>query len=927
MDIDGFFGPISFDNFSTAILNNINININNCIIQTKTSFVFYKDKVINVSEICHLHLGTISLPAGNASLFYMAPDFKSKDSLTTFVNNSILSSDAIMSKYDSSSTKSFVPPTSIGRFINHVINNTTSHPNDFFFIESFGSKNNTLVTNIDSPDSIISILTSNFNISSFPYLMIDFAVCICSKSNHVVFPDCSFFNNSNIKPNYFLFFNYNLANSNGNCYTYLNNTISFESSLFIKRNLYSIVEDIIVPIRKSNDNVPGISTSILSNKLSYNNKVLSSSKPLLTILDGLNKASNMSWPYRIELRTTPSNLSTVLSFIKSCLSNSGILLYPSDQIFSILINSFNNMYNQVVFTDITIYKLFNSMFMEHLLINSFLKGSSSNIGFASSLKHQYPKLLMKNSKNISVVNPKLDTTSFSVNEIIFCLTSFISSNYHLLPAEKDSLNNIVNTVGLDIEQATKSVMLQYCNDMACLYQLDTSIGLNLLRSLNSTNTSKNAVSMDLAVIQAFNIGSSELFYSAMISLYLLSNEMDEKVWLNTMKQFILSNQLDMVFNHTSDRKKPATLFSKLVNKTGSNLSMINDAALINRAELIKKLDHLIVIQESANNRREWSDDEKIRLLAVRNVYEAYNTNNNGVWTYACATSIFGFLYTRKLLLIKDTFTRIGDMSEPKRISLYYEASKWTPKEFSIDQVIDHMKSFGVSFNDEAMAIFRKIYNYDLEEYNLFSTSLSGNNNNALSPTDENIESNEINNISTINTNKIIKRIDQLEVILKTEMVNIVKQSEMRLRNYIDQRLEEINHKNKTDDYVVLSDINDNMDSLNDIDEFIRVSNNEIPRNMQLTLFDFKNNLLDEPRNIIDNQVDDKNNINHYKQFLLKKYRNSNIGFTKIEARRELTSKKRPNSSGWDDIINTLVDENFISIIDNKSKIKRYKINK
>lgn len=80
-------------------------------------------------------------------------------------------------------------------------------------------------------------------------MRIDIAMSF-SADNHICFLSHNFFQEINSKPNYFLFFNKNMANSHGSNIKFKKGILISESRLVEKNNFYSTVEDLLKTARK-----------------------------------------------------------------------------------------------------------------------------------------------------------------------------------------------------------------------------------------------------------------------------------------------------------------------------------------------------------------------------------------------------------------------------------------------------------------------------------------------------------------------------------------------------------------------------------------------------------------------------------------------------------------------------------------------------
>lgn len=278
-DIDAIFGALTFSEFRKAFgNNNLIIKVSNFKISCKTEHVTIKGQPVNIASLMHIQIGSLNMNGDKMSVFYVAPAISvtsNREVILSYVKDMINNSKCIKTSNTKTVGNKIVYPYALPDFCNYMAQKasaTRMHHQDFLFVESYGNKNSFVVNSISSPLPLLDMLSNHISLESFEHLKIDLAISIYA-TNSVVFPDYEFFKNMNIKPNYYLFFNKNLANSNQNMYTFNKDTqvLVFESEIIEKANFYSTVEDVLSSVRKR-EFIPEISYAVLKGDLAGNHQ-------------------------------------------------------------------------------------------------------------------------------------------------------------------------------------------------------------------------------------------------------------------------------------------------------------------------------------------------------------------------------------------------------------------------------------------------------------------------------------------------------------------------------------------------------------------------------------------------------------------------------------------------------------------------------
>lgn len=336
VDIDAVFGPLAIEDFSQVFENTcLTLKLTrSSIIKNKTELVIFDSKFYYLKDLGSMQLGSVSLPIGTASLYYVSPNLNS-DELFKYLSKTLDSYDE--QKFVKNKSSYVVGMDILKNFADYlkmVASSSGVHKYDFFFIETYGNKKmTTLRYSKTVHTNIHKLLNQNFKVANFKYMKVDVAISLSIKE-HVVFPNTTLFDNLRTPANYFLFMNRNLNNCNQSMIEFKETSLLLKSRIVEKINCYSTLEDVLVSARKYKL-VPLISAELAKSNIMGHQPVSSQKRLKNTI----KKVSNMiasfaepersTWGYRIEVRISYPNLEDSLDLVLDALASTSILAYPT----------------------------------------------------------------------------------------------------------------------------------------------------------------------------------------------------------------------------------------------------------------------------------------------------------------------------------------------------------------------------------------------------------------------------------------------------------------------------------------------------------------------------------------------------------------------------------------------------------------------
>lgn len=923
VDVDGIFGPITFRDFGTAIIHSFDIKVTKSFINTKTEFVLINNLPINIRDIPHVQLGTIDLPAGKANVFYMCTKMSKGIDLSVIISylDSLIHSASMVKAYRNKSNTSYVVNAcSFSDFATYLISVATStknHHYDFIFIETFGNKNKMTVDyNLNIEDNIVNLINRNFKLDSFPFMKIDLCFNLAS-NGFVAFMNHSFFQNMNVLPNFFLFFNRNLANCHGSKTTMKNNQLVREFEIIEKVNFYSTLEDLL-SVARDYKHLPKVSSEMMQSNVVDHHPI----KSTRAAIKNMNKLSGLvnslqsnklnTWSYRIEVRIATKSISPVIDNINKALKKSQVYLYETHAFMKAAYNTARVLIGQIAVNNTApIKSLFRSIVAEHLLVDCFCKGKSNLHSLPKSL-HKMSRKMISDNLNISSITIDIDTLieNISSSDIQSTLVKMIDYNSSIKEKQKTILKNIFNIVHLNIEDASEMVIKQYCFDMCKRFKFKFDSGLSVLHSLShSSNTSFKMLKMDMVLVKLFGASNAkkwlELPYRCMMNLYLIENNIEFNSWINSIKFVFIDQHIDLAFCILKDLKRKNLV--KLINNTNSVVRTdIFDEELmrINRISLVNAFKNKAQCAPIEDKRIAWTDSERIRLLASRNYYKKITGSIKGVWTYASESSLFGFLLTRSPDQMKDAYVRITKAPEERLTFYNLTAQTWEPENYAIEDHILNMQRFCVQLNKDAIDLYRELYYNDIREYKSLIRSEYDNDDISkekvpVSLQYSNIPAEISGNTSTDIYNILIginERINTLETTILTSLKDFINHHLNPISNidnfsveFNPSSLEEINYQNI------------------DIPQVESERYNSIVENLQSNNDDYNKIQSDE-----------------YHNKLFQKYRFRS--FDALKSRASITSiNNRPSIETWNNSINTLLSSNIIYRIQKNKNIYKFNL--
>lgn len=966
VDVDAMIGPITFNDFPLAINHCININLtSNITIKAKKAYVVYSSKIISIDSLQHIKIASLTIPSGTFSIFLICPGVTTSnpDLLFAFVKNIIDSVPNIRSFLTNKDGSTVINHDDIPAFIDHiktVTSKTRSHKKDFLFLESFANKNKTSIKYTDNSTAVINQLVNNcFDTAHFPFLKIDLAVTV-NIIDSVIFPSRSFFHKMHTAPNYFLFCNKNFANAHKYNLTLKKDCLTAVSNIFEKYNFYSTVEDLL-SFPKTYKCVPLISSAILKSNI-YGHSPICSTKKLENLIvkvqDMLRSfvdATKKTWPYRIEARINHAEVSSALDKIVKALEEIKILSFPSEDFFDMVYKNSNNIFGLIqTSSQIDLASLFKSVVIESFFINLYLKGTT-NLQILPNQLHTLARSLLSSRDELASLDVDFDKIADSIpsNDILSCLEKMIRYDGTIDDTQKTFLNNLINLNYLTSYNAAELVINQYSVDMSSKYKF-TRLGFTpalrvLSTTFNSISLPSESLNIDHVIVSQFspsytNPRWKSLPFRAMIHLYVTESEIPPSDWLNAVKEVFLKYSLDLSFNLTPGLKQPVNIFNRLLNTSGALINTSNsntEIIKLQREDILAKIIPTI-IRNNNSSRVPWSTEEKIRLLAGRRIYLKYMSSNifNGVWKHIASSSLYGFIFNRTLNQMKDTFIKISVMPLQTRNELEELSDQWIPENYSIENLLDGLERHGITFsNDGSIELLRQLRALDLKEYRMKTNSL----------VEENDDLSLITNGSSLVYEAAINRITATFkedlALLKNEIID-------SLKDYIDKKIPHSNIDNK-----IIPHNNSNNSSNSSTEEKIinAPSPDIIQEDTLFSLFRYRQFRLDSLLNFsipstdslpaIQQMVDLKalsfNCTSQSYRFnmkvkdsfitfdyideLLRRSFPSPQSFTSNAAFIKIPSKIRPPKSEWNNYIEDLILDNYLSSVSGKRKIKLIKL--
>lgn len=584
LDIDAIIGPLTFENFWQSMMHPVDINLSGGRIQTKNYFVVKDKKAIDIQSIKHIQLGTVNLPAGKASLYYICPGLD--ESTEYSVLERYLLETIEKSKIQNLNVNNILTKVSIPAFVEVLIaqaSNTKNHKHDFLFIESFGNKFNILTEGLDSEKELLEMIKMNFDIEYFPHMQIDLAFQVV-KDEMVIFPEYKLFKNFNLKPNYFLFLNKNFANCHGMNISSDESSIEYSSNLFLKHNFYSTIEDLLVPI-KNYAHTPLITNELMKSSLAEHRPVCSNKKmnsylhSLSSVVDSLNRSKSESWAYRFELRIYLKKINEMIKTIGKELIETSFLGYKSVDFFKKACSTAKNILKEIDVTKfIDIERLFNYCFVENFLVHAYFKGCK-NLQACPKKLHRFASSCFSSDNRFQdfILDIDFALEDISRSEMFVTLDKNIIYDSSLDESKKLYLRNIISSCKIEnINEFADMILKQYCIDIGIRYNTEKK-DFSVLKSFTYEDSSSfKKKNIDLLIAYQFSPSNNaywrKLPFRCMLTLYLHEKNINLQDFLNSIKKTINDNEIDLLFNIANNLRRPENILLKLFNRSGNEVN-------------------------------------------------------------------------------------------------------------------------------------------------------------------------------------------------------------------------------------------------------------------------------------------------------------------------------------------------------------------
>ena len=942
LDIDAIFGPLSFKDASNVFKNSLKISFNlnsNNKIQTKTSLININGKIVQAKDILSFKIGEITTVAGSIDIFYVFPGLKPdmnrnvpfvflKNMMLTISNSGVVNRSLNSIHIKNESVEFELKHSDLKEFFDFLEKETKSvrmHQQDFIFVETFGNKK-LLVTDKLDQTTVRAKLNEVLNFSSFPYGQIDIALSVFI-NNKVVFYGNDLFKNTIYRPDYKLMYNSNFQNMNVKSYKLKDAKIETNSLSFWKINFYSSLQDILDVVGDSH--LPKYSLALLKTNLhGFNilgkNSSVKEYKKLCTVINNLKDTDLKTWPYRLELRISHFLLNDAINHLTEIVKTTQILTYDTTQFL-------NRAYeNCKVFMDLirngekmNFEAIFNVIIVELMLTKGFCNGTS-NMNILPVQYHRYIRSLWDSSlsfkklelnfnelKNLVDMDTKMDT-----------LIKMIKYDKSMSTRLIDIFIDLVKLRTMNCYDAVQLIIGQYVEDMKLKFKITSDLkGKNFLTSnkhpidFQDENISE-VVMLDGMLHRTFGMSNIEKWKSmpfrCYLSVYIEESGIDIGNLLREIKNYILTNNIDILFNLVNSTSKlklgVKSKLAKIKNVSGlsyNTYALDNNNLQARKEYLITAFNNLSMTARSSK-RLAYSRDEEIRMVAGRNYYcQRFNTNN-GVWAYLEKDTVFGFLFVRDANTMKIKYHSIA--SRPDLLTSLNNES-WSPELFSLDDKLEQLRKAGYNLTPELLTAYKELVSIDNTLYNE-DIQLNNEDSDKIPHIDtENCLIKEVENPAIL-TNETLKReIDRLNNIVN-DLVKRVDDLSSKVE-IIDQRNLPINSDFDGDNFEPSFDYEDRSVTV-PTTLHIDVENEPCVENLEINE-DVASLEMNEQLHIDSSSSNSKNECLNCDKILRKIYSKFEFNKFKTQSSRYklFTGSFKPSKEEWQNTLEDMVSKNLL----------------
>lgn len=765
IDLDCVFGHMSYSQFKKAYKQSVAMKINNCQSavnshddRAKMNYKFLGEVTTkSVKNLPHARLGTSSATSfGDLDIYFVLLDSDlSCTQLKSIVFNEIkleiqrLGVDASSILFSKLSEKREAGSESMGNreiewkvsckefidVIKPLFSSRFADAHPVIYFETFGNKRSTITNHLNINDLKEKIFSA-FKRKYKRYINVDVCLSASYGEGTVTLAKPKFFDEVNVKPNYYPLFSDTVINCHRTKSSVTKNSIKKGIGIFknvIKLNFYSTYTYYFDFDKSKSYQFPLSLNSMLTNM--YGHKVYVTTKKSEHLEEGylgVERASksgliDATCVYRCEVRCNLKRIEKIVSQLNNLFVPSNFGYYSSNDFFKVLqlnLNNFINLIktsNEVVVNNNDEGSIFESkvysIIAEYIMKTLYVSGSKPTTAMPKGINDLIIQNMDRYSNSIGVlteVKNVIDRAyrALSIEDRFYLLEEQILYAPGLIEMRKELLRNVLmvsfNMIQSDINSCIKWILEIYVaerNKSLTASFNDLLIPVNHQESINVMTALKDICLLSPSAVFS-NI--TKILYTFMKLKFRITS--DENA-MQLIANFMQENNIVSLYKY----KNPSRQGMLAINF--NNVVRVNAPVQVQpRSEKKRLVNNFIERgQFRETSRAQVTEDDIIRYL-----HAMYRYTDSGVRVtsvlYDFAYGLFplrndSWVKNRQHTLKRYLLTNRSDFNR-----LLKATATWSPDQFTLSQRLMQLSDNGIVLSDELKAMFIELTNADTEAW-------------------------------------------------------------------------------------------------------------------------------------------------------------------------------------------------------------------